>query len=127
MANTHFINVDLEIRGATDLSALVNAFEPGAMALSCMPLDDGFLANLELGEQPDDAETGILGFLHLIDALPPEARRLWDGARQRDFSIGVQSGSSPSSFEIAITPATLDRIARVGARIAFVVYAPDAA
>ena len=128
MAQTHFINVDLEVRAATDLTALASAFEafePGAMALSCMPIDDGFLANLELHEEPDDAETGILGFLRLIDALPPEARRLWDDARQRDFSIGVRAGSTPSPFELVITPATLDRVAKVGARISLAVYPPD--
>ena len=125
MADTHFINVDLEVRAASDLTELAKALEPGTIALSCMPFDDGFLANFELATQPADAESGILGFLDLIEALSGEARRLWEGATRRDFSIGVQSGTTPS-FEIAITPATLARVVAVGARVTFVVYAePD--
>jgi hypothetical protein len=42
---THFINVDLELRAATELTELVQAFEPGAMALNCMAVDDGYLAS----------------------------------------------------------------------------------
>lgn len=118
---THFINVDLELRAATELTELVQAFEPGAMALNCMVVDDGYLANLELATQPSEAEAAIRSFIKLIDKLPPRARELWDASR-RDFSIGVEAGSTPSSFELALTPAVLRLAADVGARITFVVY-----
>jgi hypothetical protein len=33
---THFLNVDLEVLADHELTALVQAFEPGASALNCM-------------------------------------------------------------------------------------------
>jgi hypothetical protein len=54
---------------------------------------------------------------------------LWNRASRRDFSIGVESGSKASTFEVALTPAVLALAAEVVARIVFTVYvhaqAPD--
>jgi hypothetical protein len=120
---THFLNVDLELRAERELTELVQAFEPGAMALNCMALDDGYLANLELATQPTEAEAAIRSFVNLIDKLPERARVLWNEASRRDFSIGIEAGSTPSSFELALTPAVLKLAADVGARITVVIYA----
>ena len=119
---THFLNVDLELRATKELTELVQAFEPGATALNCMPLDDGYLANLELDTQPTEAEAAIRSFIKLIERLPTRARELWNNASSRDFSIGVQAGSTPSSFDLALTPEVLGLAADVRARITFVVY-----
>ena len=119
---THFLNVDLELRATKELTELVKAFEPGAMALNCVALEDGYLANLELATQPTEAEAAIRSFVRSVETLPPRARELWDQASTRDFSIGVEAGSTPSNFQIALTPAVLRLAAEVGARITFVVY-----
>jgi hypothetical protein len=119
---THFLNVDLELRDTKELTELVKALEPGTMALSCLAVADGYFANLELATQPTEAEAAIRSFVHLIETLPPPARELWNRASRRDFSIGVEAGSTPSTFEIALTPAVLRLAADVGARITFVVY-----
>jgi hypothetical protein len=121
---TRFLNVDLELRASKELSELAKAFEPGAMILSCIALEDGYLANLELAEQPADAEIAIREFVALIQKLSPHALALWNDAR-RDFSIGVDAGSIPSSFELGLTPEVLRLAADVGARITFVVYVND--
>jgi hypothetical protein len=123
---THFLNVDLELRASKELSELAKAFEPGAMILSCMAMEHGYLANLELASQPANAEVAIRDFVSLIEKLPPPARALWNDAK-RDFSIGVGAGSIPSSFELALTPEVLKIAAEVGARITFVVYVHDRA
>ena len=88
---TQFLNVDLELRATNDLTELVQAFEPGAMALNCMAVEDGYFANLELASEPTEAEAAIRSFVALIDELPPRARALWNEVK-RDFSIGVQAG-----------------------------------
>jgi hypothetical protein len=87
-----------------------------------MVVDDGHFANLELATQPTEAEAAIRSFVNLVHNLPPRARELWNEASRRDFSIGVEAGSNPSSFELALTPAVLALAAEVGARIVFVVY-----
>ncbi|HEY4012963.1 MAG TPA: hypothetical protein VGM06_06480 [Polyangiaceae bacterium] len=121
-SRTRFLNVDLEVRATEALTELVDAFEPEAMALTCTAVQEGYFANLELTTQPIDAEAAIRSFVRLIGALPPRARELWSGAFRRDFSVGVEAGSAPSSFELALTPDVLRLAADVGARITFVVY-----
>ncbi|HEX7604904.1 MAG TPA: hypothetical protein VF316_24965, partial [Polyangiaceae bacterium] len=97
--------------------------EPGAFALNCTAERDGYFANLELASQPTDAESALRSFVRLVDELSPRARQLWNQTSKRDFSIGVQAGSVPWSFELALTPDVLALVAGVGARIVFVVYA----
>jgi hypothetical protein len=128
-SRTHFLNVDLEVRSKQDVADLARAFEPRAPTLSCMPFEDGYLANFELASQPTDPEAAIRSFVKLIDRLPPRARKLWKGASRRDLSIGVEAGSEASSFELALSPDVLRLAADVGARVTFVVYvrAPAAA
>jgi hypothetical protein len=127
--STHFLNVDLDVVVDQEVNALVEAFAPDAWALNCMRTADGYFANLELASQPTDPESAIRKFVDLIQRLPSEARGLWNRASRRDFSIGVESGSKASTFEVALTPAVLALAAEVGARIVFTVYvhaqAPD--
>jgi hypothetical protein len=121
-SRTHFLNVDLELLAKQDLTALVQAFEPGASAINCIAVENGYFVNLELDIQPSEPEAAIRSFVDLVEKLPPPARVLWDETSKRDLSIGVQAGSTPSSFEVALTPAVLKLAADVGARIVFVVY-----
>jgi len=101
---------------------LVRALDPGAFALNCFRVDDGYFTNLELDDQPKSAAEAIRGFVDLIDRLPPNIRSVWDAASKRDFSIGINAGSEPCHFEMALEPAVLELAARVGARIVLVVY-----
>ncbi len=120
---THFLNVDLELRGEDDLSDLVRAFEPDAYALHCTRDGQGYFANLELSSHPANAEVGIRSFVDLVHKLSPEARAAWNQVLTRDFSIGVAAGSDARSFEVGVTPAVLRIAADVGSGIVFVVYA----
>lgn len=120
---TELLNVDLELRADQDLTELVQAFEPCASALNCRADREGYFANLELASQPTDAESALRSFVRLVDQLPPRARGLWNQASKRDFSIGVQAGSVPRSFDVALTPDVLSLVAGVGAWIVVVVYA----
>jgi hypothetical protein len=119
---TRFLNVDLDLRATFDLTELVAAFEPDAFALHCRPLEGAFFANLELGVDSPTPEAAIRSFVSLVERLPPRARALWNGASQRAFSIGVDAGSSPSRFELVLSPDVLRLAADVGAHVIFVVY-----
>jgi hypothetical protein len=121
-AATRFLNVDLEMLAKQDLTHLVQAFAPSAFALHCMATERGYFASLELTTEPTEAEGAIRTFVDIIQNLPAAARALWNQASKRDFSIGVDAGSAPSRFELALTPAVLKLAADVEARIVFVVY-----
>jgi hypothetical protein len=124
-AKARFLNVDLDIRAKEDLAGLVRAFEPGAFALNCSAVEDGYFASLELASQPTEPDAAIIHFVRLIETLPPHARAAWDGAFERDFSIGIEAGVTPYSAEFALTPTALKLAAGVGAGVTFVVYAAD--
>ena len=119
---TRFINVDLDLSSAHELTDLVQAFEPHAFTLNCWQDENTFFASLELASDPIDAESAIRRFVSLIESLPPKARNSWNEASKRDFSIGIDAGSSPSTFEAALSPEVLELAVRVRARITFVVY-----
>ena len=125
---TRFLNVDLELRGPQPMIvSLAVAFEPAAVVLNCMAIEDGYFANLELANDPSDAAAAVGGFVALIENLPPPARVLWEEVTSRQFSIGVEAGSIPGSFEVSLTPIVVRLAATVGAGIVFVVYATTSA
>jgi hypothetical protein len=104
---------------------MVEAFEPRAFRAQLHAVRRRVPRNLELARQPDDPEAAIRSFVRLIRTLPPRARKLWKRASKREFSIGVWAGSVASSFELALSPATLRLAAAVDARMSFVVYVGD--
>ncbi len=131
-----FINVDLDVEGPDDLAPLVEALGADIDDLYTGPVEDRFATHLELGFAwrvqgsngkcgPENPEAAICGFAALIAGLPPEARRLWDGATTRDFNIGIAAGTRPRSVEFAVSVETLALVVALRARVAVTVYAVD--
>ena len=125
-SGTHFLNVDLEVRSRVDLHGLVVAFAEKVLVM----YDGRFrrtyyayfeLAQLRPGRTPDAT---IRGFCTLIDALRRPERSLWNGAKARDFSIGVQAGTHPPTTDFAVEAETLRAVSRLGGRIVLTIYAP---
>jgi hypothetical protein len=117
-----FLNVDLDVWSAKDLSQLAAAFEPGAFALHFGPADAGLRMTLELARDPVDPESAIRAFLALVARLPSSAREEWDAASRRDFSIGVEVNAGGPPADVHIEPAILRDVSAVGAGISFVAY-----
>jgi hypothetical protein len=121
MTDTQFLNVDLDLRSAVDLSELARALEPGALTLTCGAVDGGYIASFEIAGHATDAESTIRRLVALVDALPSRARGLWDQTT-RDFSIGLRAGSRQSKFELALPPDVIQLVAGVGASLSVTVY-----
>jgi len=115
-----FLNVDLDIDSAEDLSLLITALEPRAYSLA----RSAGRASFELSEpvQPTTPEPLILEFVRLVKGLPPQVRALWDRADRRVFDIGIQSGRGPFQEGHRLAPDTLRAAAEVEAEVAFTVY-----
>jgi hypothetical protein len=79
-------------------------------------------AHLEIAGIPKSADQVIRKFVQLIDALPPAARKHWDRAIRRDFSVGLEAGTETSVLDIAIEAETVAAAARLNARIVITVY-----
>jgi hypothetical protein len=130
---TAFLNVDLDIWAAYDLTPLVRAFGPHVSDMftgAAQAEEGGYQTHLELlvGElDPWNPDVAIQTFVRLIDGLPPDAKRLWDGANLRNFDIGIQGGVTPRAFQLSVCPDTLAAVSRLNANIALTVYAVDLA
>ena len=121
-SETAFLNVDLDIYSRSSLEPLVTALGRHVIVLFLGIPRRMYEAHLEIAGIPKSADQVIRKFVRLIDALPPAARKHWDRANRRDFSIGVEAGTERSVLDIAIESETVAAAARLNARIVITVY-----
>lgn len=121
-SKTKFLNVDLELRGASDLHELLEALEPYAFVMSYEP---GSYAALELNDDPATAKDAISRFHEAILSLPASARSILDGLKARNFDIGIQSGSDPAPAFFRLPVETLALVSALNAEVTFTVYGAD--
>ncbi len=122
---THFLNVDLDIYSTSNLEPLVAALGEQVYVLYSGRQRRTYEAHLELAGWPKSADAAIHRFSALIDKLPKGPRKLWDTARTRDFSIGVQAAMQPSSYDMPLARETVEAASELKARIVLTVYAPE--
>lgn len=127
--DTEFLNVDLDVYSGSDLQPLVNGFGKKVVALYVGRERKKYSAHLELiGFQKNpSADSAIRAFCTLIQALPETERELWNGAKTREFSVGVQAGQQPSACDFRIEAQTIKAVAELGAVIVLTVYSPELA
>jgi len=124
-STTEFLNVDLDIYAAFDLQPLVSSLGKKVIVLYAGRERRSYTAHLELAGRAKSADSIIRGFCALIRALPGAEKQLWNRAKRRDFSIGVQAGQHPISSDFAVEAATVQAVAQLGARIVLTVYSPQ--
>ena len=126
---TCFLNVDLDIAAAQDLSPLVRALGPRAFDLHTGPAGAGYQTHLELNsratEKQRSADATIKRFVTLLASLPSREKRLWNHATQRDFNIGIQGGLQPRTYELGLKAETLELAGSVNARVVVTVYGAE--
>ena len=122
---TSFLNVDLDIWSRTSLHPLVNAFGKRVIVLSVGKEGRRYGAHLELSAGTNDPDRLLRRFVKQVQQLPRSAKVLWNGARVREFNVGVQAGRQPHAFELRLEPETVRAVASVKAQIGFTVYGTD--
>lgn len=126
-----FINVDLELTGTEELTALVEALSGAMYLLNTVPVapgDDhgGRFAVLELHHSGGDTpESTIRDMVDAIRALQPDAQRVWRTCEKRVFSIGFNSMKSYPAAAYTIAPELVAEIAALDAAIEVVIYPPE--
>jgi hypothetical protein len=112
-----FLNVDLDLEAAHDLSAVAAALEANGMfRLHCGPTDTGHRASFELERDPTTADDAIRELARAVRSLPREAL---DGVRV-DLAVGIEAGDD--RLEVPLSSEALSAAAGLGARITLVVY-----
>jgi hypothetical protein len=117
-----YLNVDLEIRSRSNLRPLVDALRRRLFVLHAGRVRGVFFASFEVGgvTLPPDAAIGRLA--RALSDLPPSLRRLWEGARDRVFDIGLEKTTGRGRFPLALRQETVKTIARLDARVALTLY-----
>jgi hypothetical protein len=123
-STTEFLNVDLDIYAQFDLQPIVSRLGKKVTVLYVGRERRIYNAHLEVAAVTKSADSTIRRFCGLIQALPTAERQLWNRAKRRDFSIGVQAGEQPNSCDFAVEAETVQAVAQVGARIVLTVYSP---
>jgi len=126
--DSKYLNVDLDVYSRSDLRPLVNGFGKRVIALYVGRERRRYSAHLELaGFQRPSADATIHAFCTLIRALPKTERELWNGAKTREFSVGVQAGRQPFACDFRIEAQTIKAVAELGAVIVLTVYGSEMA
>lgn len=126
---TQYLNTDLDLLSADDLTALAAAFEVrGLMPTRVIRLDDGrwharFSGNSTADRCYDEPEPTIAAVLAVIEALDPPLRSAWAGCSQREFDIGYDCGREPLHFHQGLSAGLLVRLAAAGASLRVTLYA----
>lgn len=125
MPGIRYLNVDLELESRDPLAPIVEALGEDIAVLHHGTARGLHTASLEVaGCTSGDAEATIDSLCSLVENLPPEARRLWNGCCTRLFDIGYESGDSPASFRSVLHSETVARVAALGAAIMVTIYPP---
>lgn len=122
-----YLNTDLDLTSADDLTALAAAFEvAGVPPLHVTRGENSGLwyASFETGEPYAEPEPNIAAMLAVVEALRPPLRSVWAGCSRREFNIGYDCGLEPWAFSQGLSIELLGRMAASGAALRWTFY-PD--
>jgi hypothetical protein len=121
-----YLNTDLDLESADDLTALAAAFEvAGVRALHVTLGEDGlWYAMFETDEQHAEPESNITAMVRVVESLQEPLRSTWASCTRREFNIGYDCGADPWAFNQGLSCGLLGRMAAAGASLRITLY-PD--
>jgi len=91
LKSPYFRNVDLEIESTAPLDALARELGSRVSVLFSQRVKKRYCLFLEIAGNDRGQDTTINSLCALVEELSPAGKRLWDGARRRDFDIGYEA------------------------------------
>jgi len=123
-AVTSFLNVDLDLCGRTgDIDEILRSMEPSVIVLHRA---EQFAVVEQLRESLPSLEETVTGWVELVEALPPQVRKVWDALEFRKLNIGIQAECEPRHAEFAVSGRAVASLAAAHLEIIITVYAPPA-
>ncbi|MEX2174358.1 MAG: hypothetical protein WD872_08350 [Pirellulaceae bacterium] len=122
-----YLNTDLDLTSASDLTGLAAAFEAqGVFALHLTHSEDGlWYATFETNEDHHEADSNIAAMLAAVESLDKPLRAVWGSCTRREFNIGYDCGSKPWAFNQGLSSDLLGRLAIAGASVRITLYPPE--
>ena len=123
----HYLNTDLDLVSANELTALTAALESrGLYSLHMAHAANGlWRASFETETQHVEPDANIVGICEVLEGLEGQMADALKECTLREFNIGYDCGSEPHSFSHELSLATLRRIVDVGATLRITLYRPD--
>lgn len=121
-----YLNTDLDLTSADDLTALATAFEvEGIPPLHLTHAADGLWhATFETSVQFAEPEPNIAAMLTVIESLAQQLRTVWNRCTQREFNIGYDCGGEPWAFNQGLSAELLGRMGAASTSLRLTLY-PD--
>ncbi len=120
---THRLGTELEVVADFDLTPLLEHLG-SRVAVIRNSVDAGrhtlWLQHVPTEGNLDDA---VRRYATMIEALPAQARDLWNNSVDRCLNTGVQGGLTPPSYALELSSSLMALEVRIGARHQFTVYA----
>lgn len=123
--DSSFINLDLELCSAEDLSPLAAHFGNRVFLLDCAETNGGFVLVAEPlieGNLCADPLQCTDHLLALVESLPPALRAGWERCSSRRFDYGFDGGFEGRPYAVVLDVARVGRIAAIGVEIGMTLY-----
>ncbi len=123
-----YLNTDLELESENDVTAIVEAFGEDVIVLHHGMARALHHAAFGIAGSHAGPDEDIRYFCTRVEALPPEARTVWNGCCTRVFDIGYKSGNGSPAYRSELRSGTVRAVSAIGASIVVTVYpvGPDA-
>lgn len=123
MKPPEFCNVDLEIESKSALDPLADELGDRVTVMFSGRMNGSHCLFVEISAPYKSLDGTIHGLCALIEGLSFDTKRLWSGARRKDFDLGFEAQfASDLANQFKIRPSTLSRVAALGAGLAVTFY-----
>lgn len=119
-----YLNTDLDLESASDLTELVNALEAqGMFTLHLTHAENGkWSARLETGESFAEPGESIAAMLGALDSLPQAYRQVWENCELKEFNIGYDCGDEPWAYNQGLTSELLRQMTEHNMTLRWTLY-----
>lgn len=123
MKAPYFCNVDLEIESKSPLDSLARELGKRVTVTFSGRMKARHCLFIEISAPRKSLEGTLHGLCALIEGLSPKGKRLWNGARRKEFDLGFEAQfASDLVNQFRIRTDALGRVAALGASLAVTFY-----
>jgi len=120
-----FLNLDLELNAATNLSRLAKHLERSSVILHNGPVKGSYRLCAEpviRGNLSKSPRACTAHFLDALETLPKDLVALFSRCKNRVFDYGFDGGLESKPLSVSLSAAHLARIAHLGVQVRITVY-----